>query len=465
MENKYYDLIVSLIKNHRKYPGLESILEDIVNDVFEHSKVVLSSVKNEDVIRAYLEKTVATSIITVSKKMNLNVRQRSSIIETIDVAKKVSEVEDNVIIENVVARDSENLEIVDNIDDLEDILSEKNEENIIEIQEEILLTAAETAEEEEEEEEEVSLEEVIEEDTKLSESEEEDVPEFINDIEVLEDNTVELNSPESTVFTEEVDKTLVDKMINGVSTSKVAIEKVEELLSEEVNEFYDALEEVEPIEEFNQETLNTVEEQETPFEEEIIESDSLDIEESVLTFNEELTVSEELLNIDKTSIAFDIDEKTLEENSEDIQESSPNEILETEELNNQFISLSEDDTVDIVLPALNSDDKLEESLVEEDVVTNIIDLEPKESVEVVSNFQLPCFDCFSFEPEKKDSDIEEVFSELSNINKKHPERKILEICELKYTKNLSVSEIAEHISFSEEQVLDVLNEIIEIVKD
>ena len=60
MENKYYDLIISLIKNHRKYPGLESILDDIAKDVLERSKVVVATVTNEDVVKAYLEKTVAS---------------------------------------------------------------------------------------------------------------------------------------------------------------------------------------------------------------------------------------------------------------------------------------------------------------------------------------------------------------------------------------------------------------------
>ena len=65
MEKKYYDLIVTLIKNHRKYPGLESLLDDIAQDAYNHAQVVLGTITNEDVITSYLNKVVSTSIITV----------------------------------------------------------------------------------------------------------------------------------------------------------------------------------------------------------------------------------------------------------------------------------------------------------------------------------------------------------------------------------------------------------------
>ena len=68
-ENKHYHLIESIVKEHKKYPGLESILDDIIDDVYSHSEVILNSVTNESVVRAYLEKVVSTSLITVSKRL------------------------------------------------------------------------------------------------------------------------------------------------------------------------------------------------------------------------------------------------------------------------------------------------------------------------------------------------------------------------------------------------------------
>lgn len=68
---KYYDLIVSMIKAHRKFSEYESILDEIAADVCEHAKVVLSTVSNEEVINSYLNKLVSTAMVTVPKRMGL----------------------------------------------------------------------------------------------------------------------------------------------------------------------------------------------------------------------------------------------------------------------------------------------------------------------------------------------------------------------------------------------------------
>mgnify|MGYP000649542686 FL=1 len=92
-ENKYYGIIENLVKKHKKFPGLESILEDIIDDVYSHSEVIIKTVTNEDVINAYLEKVVSPSIITVPKKMNFHpeIKHRSFIREhnTIKVDQKL----------------------------------------------------------------------------------------------------------------------------------------------------------------------------------------------------------------------------------------------------------------------------------------------------------------------------------------------------------------------------------------
>lgn len=92
-ENKYYGIIENLVKKHKKFPGLESILEDIIDDVYSHSEVIIKTVTNEDVINAYLEKVVSTSIITVPKKMNFHpeIKHKSFIREhnTIKVDQKL----------------------------------------------------------------------------------------------------------------------------------------------------------------------------------------------------------------------------------------------------------------------------------------------------------------------------------------------------------------------------------------
>ena len=70
-DNKYYGLIEGIVKNHRKFPGCEAVLDEIIDDVYSHSEVVINSVQNESVVKTYIEKVVLTSIITISKRYNL----------------------------------------------------------------------------------------------------------------------------------------------------------------------------------------------------------------------------------------------------------------------------------------------------------------------------------------------------------------------------------------------------------
>ena len=67
--NKHYNVIANIVKENKKYPGLEAILDEIIDDVYSHSEVILNTVTNESVVNAYLEKVVSTSIITVPKKL------------------------------------------------------------------------------------------------------------------------------------------------------------------------------------------------------------------------------------------------------------------------------------------------------------------------------------------------------------------------------------------------------------
>ena len=65
--NKYYNTIENLIRNHRKFPGYESIIDEIIDDVYSHSEIIISSIQDENVIESYLEKIISTSLITVPK--------------------------------------------------------------------------------------------------------------------------------------------------------------------------------------------------------------------------------------------------------------------------------------------------------------------------------------------------------------------------------------------------------------
>lgn len=86
-DNKYYSLIEDLVKKHKKFPGYEAILDEIVDDVYSHAEVIIKSVNNESVIQAYLEKTISTSLITVPKRMNFHKEIKHREIKTEDISK------------------------------------------------------------------------------------------------------------------------------------------------------------------------------------------------------------------------------------------------------------------------------------------------------------------------------------------------------------------------------------------
>ncbi len=90
--NKYYNLIEKLVKNHRKFPGYEAILEDIVEDVYAHSEVIINSIDNENVIESYLQKVISTSIITVPKRLKFNTRVSHRVISSTPSSQSESDV-------------------------------------------------------------------------------------------------------------------------------------------------------------------------------------------------------------------------------------------------------------------------------------------------------------------------------------------------------------------------------------
>ncbi len=341
MEKKYYDIITSLIKENSKFAGCEPILEDIVQDVYNHSKVVLGSVTNEDVISAYLRKVVATSLITVPKKLNFNTRNKHRVINKVEEITNISlSVKEEPPVEN----------------------TEGFEEPVV-LEEDTTTSSLES--------EELEIEPTVE------TCEEEPATE---EVEIIAESEPELEFEE-----QDVDKTLVDKMINGVTAEPEAVED------------FTIEEKVETLEFF-----------EEPVKEEVEEINDFQIEETINETVEELSFLED-------APALDIQEETTVEPFE----------FETTEF----------ETIELA----------EEAVIEE--------------------YNVPTFDCFSYEPEAPSFDKEDICSELQEFDSKHPEKQILRICSLKYKEHLSVSEIAENLSISEEVVLDTLNDIIELVKD
>ena len=461
MEKKYYDLIISLIKGHKKYPGLEAILEDIANDAYEHSKVVIGSVTNEEVITAYLNKVVSTSIITVPKKMNFSVKTRHRIITTLipqttEAPIPAAETLTTSPIDTVEEEASSLEEILDTSDEIDTNQEELQEEEPTLICEQDILTEEEDA--------------------------------LVLEQELQEEISTEEDTIPSEYSTEQVDKNLVDMMINGVSNKEILEEDSD---TDEVSGFYESLDSLDNLIEADDEddALTVTEDVDT----EEIESIELDTPE-VSDIATEIDSADELETIDLTAqeiieeepeelienedaeleeaetediIVETLEEQTLEEDSEEV-ETEIN--IDSQEVSLEIVELDQANAIEI------EDNSEIEIFEEEDISLDSFSEEDNElleanDIEIFEHntdneaFKIPNFGCFNYEPENIGYDSEEILSYLLDIDEKHPERKILAICDLKYKQGLSVLEIASKLEFTEEEVLDILNEIIDTIKD
>ena len=470
MENKYNDLILSLIKEHPKYPGYEAILEDLFDDVYSRSKVVLGTVSNEEVIVSYLKKVIASSIVTVPKKLNFNVRTRHRIISTlpetvfnkpepkVEVVKEQPVEETSVITEVAQPIVEEKLELVEpKQEEVENVTSLIEEELV----EELIIT---------DDEEDNS---VVEEDVFEDESEDSDLLEPTSDL-------VSENTEEPIIS---VDKNLVDKMINGIGNSaEIEVNEVmqkeetfeletDELIEEPVAEELDLVSVEETFE------LETDELSEEPVAEELelsAEEETFELETDELV---EEPVAEELeLSAEEETFELETDELVEEPVAEELELSAEEETfeLETDELVEEPVAEELELSAEEETFELETDELVEEPVTEElelSAEEETFELETDELVEepVVETSKVVnsviSYDCFSFNPENESTDAELILDELRIIANKHPQKKIFEVCDLKYKKGLSVKEIAEKLGFTQDNVVDILNDIIEVVKD
>ena len=354
MENnintKYYDIITELVKEHPKYSGCESILEEIVKDAHEHAQVIISTITNEDVIIAYLRKIITTSLITVPKRFNINTRKRER--------KTFITHNQNTFSEEISQKST-------SFEDLE-----------------LALNSAP-----------------------------------INETETT--NKIE-NSYDTKESFEQVNVSLVDKMINGVKDTEVTttlenhskIESIEELVVEDVEE--------EVVDEIVQED-NLIDES----------SDDLIVEDDNITlFSNEIDTSNELFLESSDENSFELD------------------------INNEEIILNEDVGA------------FENSLFESDSNNNIVEVE-KENSNQLDNTRINAtmYKLFEYEPNIDLSFKDDIYEAIAQFAEEYPEIKILDICDLKYNQNKSAVEISQILCIDKTIVIETLNEIMTIVKE
>ena len=348
MDNKYKDIVRSLVENHRKYKDYEPIIDDILNDIYEKAEAVLNSVDDESVITMYLDKVVSTSMVTVPKRLNFNTR-RSRTLEIIQ--RKEAEKVDEPTPEPEVKELQEVEPVIEEID------IEPAQEKVYLTENAEIEDNAELSEFNADVQEELEIEESVNSIDDLSGSED-ILLESASDYEenILQENE-EIITEDDSASIDKVDVTLVDKMINGITEDADEVENIE------LDDSYD----------------------------------NLDLLDTSVT-------------ADQQNIIFD--DESVEE----------------------FETQLTDDNEDI----LTSQDDNEEKSVE---------------------FKLPSYSGFKTDIYVEEPDSEDVRCEITELDSMYPNKHILQICELKYKDNKSVEEIADILNLSEDDVIDVLDEI------
>ena len=468
-ENKYYGIIENLIKRHKKFVGLEAILEDIINDVYSHSEVILRTVNDEGVINAYLEKVVSTSIITVPKQMNFNssVNHREIITSphTSTLVKKV----DNSLVDKMInlSSNTSDFDSPDVIETKEETLSELEEtttfsdnelfvqeeiefdNNVSDIEPEIADLQTETQNSDISE----HVSEEMEEDIQLSDFDTIDLDTF----ETVEEHDVEpLDIVESTESTEHSNATS-DTDDEPSQQSELSDDIVE--LAEEEPEDIPETQQFD-LEEDTQDSSASFDTDDEPSQQSELSDDIVELaeeepeepfEKTEIDENQELILNE---TFEDDTLLGEFEElpepETLCETDTDLSDELINNSIENSTLKEEDTSLD-----------ITSQDEDEDEAEDEDE-SSVLSQEEK-----ILDFVPTDYSAFNFEPktEKNHSSIDTdmIIRDLKDLSAKYPELRILDIYNCKYTESLSVSEVASKLNMSENSVIDALNEIIAVI--
>lgn len=465
--NKYYGVIEDLVKQNRKYQGLEPILDDIIDDVYSHSEVIINSINNDSVIQSYLAKVVSTSVITVPKRLGFQPEVQR---KTVDAQQ---------VLENVVHKQEKAVNTV---------LVDKMINNI----------AFDDKEEEPSLEESLSLEELEVSEPQTSETTLETASETVNENKDLlisnDDDKLEIGAPELdaqdeisvsdnelNVLIGENDNEISDvdaqtEIINE-TTESTEPETIQE--SEQVSLELNDLDEISEEEETQHDTTDEIQTSE--------EVDSIELE-PVLADDSTLEISDEPL-LQNDEIEFH-DEKTLDLQQDD---STNFNSLDIEDLNpveedsdtfkaNDLEILNSDDTSDVTLDIQddNNLELLETSTADDspldvisdnglnqiaDVITTTLE-KPENTSSENTDFRPTDYSVFSYSTDKykDDIDAEEIVNEIRDLASKHPELNIIDVYNLKFKDKLTVPQVASELNMSEDNVIEALNELVAIVQ-
>ena len=465
--NKYYGVIEDLVKQNRKYQGLEPILDDIIDDVYSHSEVIINSINNDSVIQSYLAKVVSTSVITVPKRLGFQPEVQRKTVDAQQVLENVVHKQEKAVNTVLVDKMINNIAFDDKEEEppLEESLSlEELEVSEPQTSETTLETASETVNENKE-----LL--ISNDDDKLEiEAPELDAQDEIsvsdNELNVLigeNDNEISDVDAQTEIVNETTESTEPDTIQESEQVS-LELNDLDEISEEEETQ-HDTTDEIQTSEEVDSIELEPV----------LADDSTLEISDEPLLQNDEIEIhDEETLDLqqdDSTNFnSLDIEDLNPVEEDSDTFETNDLEILNSDDTSDVTLDIQDDDNLELLETSTADDSPLD--VISDNGLNQIADVitttleNPGNTSSENTDFKPTDYSVFSYSTDKykDDIDAEEIINEIKDLASKHPELNIIDVYNLKFKDKLTVPQVASELNMSEDNVIEALNELVAIVQ-
>lgn len=464
--NKYYGVIEDLVKQNRKYQGLEPILDDIIDDVYSHSEVIINSINNDSVIQSYLAKVVSTSVITVPKRLGFQPEVQRKTVDAQQVLENVVHKQEKAVNTVLVDKMINNIAFDDKEEEpsLEESLSlEELEVSELQTPETTIETASETVNE--------NKDLLISNDDKLEiETSNIDTQDEIsvsdNELNVLigeNDNEISDIDAQTEIVNETTESTEHETIKESEQVS-LELNDLDEISEEEETQ-HDKTDEIQTSEEVDSIELEPV----------LADDSTLEISDEPLLQNDEIEIHEEetleLHQDDSTNFnSLDIEDLNPVEEDSDTFETKDLEILNSDDTSDVTLDIQDDDNIELLETSTADDSPLDvisnNGLNQiADVITTTLEYPGNTSSEN-TDFKPTDYSVFSYSTDKykDDIDAEEIVNEIKDLASKHPELNIIDVYNLKFKDKLTIPQVASELNMSEDNVIEALNELVAIVQ-
>ena len=464
--NKYYGVIEDLVKQNRKYQGLEPILDDIIDDVYSHSEVIINSINNDSVIQSYLAKVVSTSVITVPKRLGFQPEVQRKTVDAQQVLENVVHKQEKAVNTVLVDKMINNIAFDDKEEEpsLEESLSlEELEVSELQTPETTIETASETVNE--------NKDLLISNDDKLEiETPNIDTQDEIsvsdNELNVLigeNDNEISDIDAQTEIVNETTESTEPETIKESEQVS-LELNDLDEISEEEETQ-HDKTDEIQTSEEVDSIELEPV----------LADDSTLEKSDEPLLQNDEIEIHEEetleLHQDDSTNFnSLDIEDLNPVEEDSDTFETKDLEVLNSDDTSDVTLDIQDDDNIELLETSTADDSPLDvisnNGLNQiADVITTTLEFPGNTSSEN-TDFKPTDYSVFSYSTDKykDDIDAEEIVNEIKDLASKHPELNIIDVYNLKFKDKLTIPQVASELNMSEDNVIDALNELVAIVQ-